>query len=162
MASTEPIDVARALNDWWRTAPFPQLKAVLQSARDFDDAAASAAEAGFELPVELDQRIEVDATSFPGGAIMPSGEGRDLWLRFFREWVEPWEELKVEASGYEQRGDQVLVDLHVEGSGISSGVPAELTMSQLWTVRNGVVVRYAAYPDRRSAEAALANLQVGG
>jgi len=53
------------------------------------------------------------------------------------------------------------VDARVTARGRLSGVPAELSVCQLWTVRDGRVVRYGVHPTHELAVAALEGPEPG-
>jgi hypothetical protein len=69
--------------------------------------------------------------------------------------VEPWEDLYLEATDYEQIGEHVLVDMRVIAKGRGSGVPIDVQVVQLFTVRAGAIVLYGVYRNREEARAAI-------
>jgi len=159
----EPLEVARELNEHWASVPFETLREALTESGDFEDSMRRFEEAGHPFPVELiSPEIEVDMSAFPGGATLPSGRGRDVFTAFFREWVEPWAGLTTEALDYEQLGERVLVEMRVRARGGVSGVATELGLTQLWTIRDGMVVRYEVFPDREQARAAIPSAEGAG
>jgi ketosteroid isomerase-like protein len=98
--------------------------------------------------------IEWDTTTM---GVWPEAEvvhGPDAVLAFFRRFLGTWDEYHAEFSDYAASGDHVVVDVHDGGRGKGSGVEVERSFTQLWTVRDGAVIRFRAYPDRASAEAA--------
>ena len=87
----------------------------------------------------------------------PEGEvrhGADGVIQFFRDWIEPWEELDIDWELHEAEGDCVLAVINMRGLGRESGVPAEMTFGQLWTYRNGRLVRMVMYHDLDEARRA--------
>ena len=51
-------------------------------------------------------------------------------------------------------GDEVVVVVFQRGVGRSSGVPVERRVGQVWTVRDGMAVRWQIFKDREEALAA--------
>jgi ketosteroid isomerase-like protein len=153
---TDPVEIARRLNDWWSATPFELLKRTIGVSDSFEDAVRRDEFADNPFPEELiSEEVELISDAFPGGAILPSGRGRDVLMAFFREWIEPWEYLSVEPQRYERIGEsEVLTEIHVEARGGASGATTELEMAQLWTVADGLLVRYAIFPDADSARSA--------
>lgn len=76
------------------------------------------------------------------------------WLEFWRTWLEPWENWWYEIGNFAEIGDCIVLDLHIKARGRGSGVPAEVTLSQVWTVRDGKIVRLAIFGSRAEALAA--------
>jgi hypothetical protein len=153
--SDDPIKVVERANAWFAGVPFAELRGAVLEEATFDAGMARLDRRGHGTIEELiDPEIELDLAGFPGGETLPSGRGRDVWFSFWREWLEPWEDLAIEHSNYEARGDLVVVDIHVSGRGGISGVEVGLEMAQLWTVRDGRVTRYAVFGERANAIAA--------
>jgi ketosteroid isomerase-like protein len=48
-------------------------------------------------------------------------------------------------------GDKVLAWIRFSGKGITSGTPVEMEQAQIWTFRDGKVVRVEEYFDRHKA-----------
>lgn len=133
---------------------------MILSADSYAEVVAGLERLGAEVHAELiDPEVEVEIGGFEGGAAIAGGGGRghQAWHRFWQEWLEPWEDLSFEPTGYEGVGDgHVLVEANITARGRLGGVPAELSVCQLWTVRDGRVVRYAVHPSREAAMEALA------
>jgi ketosteroid isomerase-like protein len=88
----------------------------------------------------------------------PEGEvrhGADGVIQFFRDWMEPWEELDLDWELHEAEGDRVLALINMRGVGRESGVPAEMTFGQIWTHRDGRFVRMVMYNDLDEARRAV-------
>ncbi len=95
----------------------------------------------------------VDPPAIPGGGTH-SGivEIRDAW----KAWGESWQSWEVIPLEMTVRGDQVLVHTQIKGVGAGSGAEVELTYWQLWTYRDGQVIRQQGFQRREQAEAAIA------
>jgi ketosteroid isomerase-like protein len=80
----------------------------------------------------------------PEGAVR---HGADSVIEFFREWAEPWDDLELDWQIHEAGADRALAIIDMRGRGRASGVPAEMRVGQLWTSRDGRVVRMEMYTD---------------
>ena len=79
--------------------------------------------------------------------------GRDGVRNYFRSWAGTWSEWHFRPERLVAIGDdQVAVDLHQRGRGRGSGVEVESRVAQLWTFRDGRVVRWEHF---RTFEEAL-------
>jgi ketosteroid isomerase-like protein len=99
----------------------------------------------------LEEDFEWVVPDHPEGAVR---HGPDGAIEFFREWAEPWEDLNVDWE-FEQAGpDAALAIIDMRGRGRGSGVPTEMRLFQLWTARDGRVVRMEMFPDLDEARRA--------
>ena len=80
----------------------------------------------------------------PEGAVR---HGADSVIEFFREWAEPWDDLELDWQIHEAGPDRALAIIDMRGRGRASGVPAEMRVGQLWSSRDGRVVRMEMYTD---------------
>jgi hypothetical protein len=110
--------VARRMNAWFSSIDFTQLRRAVVSSDDFEQAAERFRALGAP-PLEplLDSEIEVNMDSFPGGGTVTGGRGLDAFLGFWKEWLEPWEELALEEGRYEELGDHAIVEMRVTARG---------------------------------------------
>jgi uncharacterized protein len=94
----------------------------------------------------LDADIEWDTTTmtghWPEAAVV---HGRDAVLSFFRNFLGTWESYAAEFEEYIDAGDHVIALIHDRGRGKASGAAVERRFAQLWTVRDGKVVRFRAF-----------------
>ena len=80
----------------------------------------------------------------------PEGDvrhGREDVIEFFREWVEPWDDLQVNWELHPAGPDRALALIDMRGRGRESGVPTEMRFGQLWTFREGLAIRIVVYFD---------------
>jgi len=70
--------------------------------------------------------------------------GRDSFERFFRGWLESFEQFRVEPERVVQRGDQLVAVVRQTGAGRSSGVRVETRLAHVWPVADGRAVRWGA------------------
>jgi ketosteroid isomerase-like protein len=77
----------------------------------------------------------------------------------WREWLDAWEEFRVEAEEYRRLdGERVLVLVHFGGRGKTSGLEVERTQARsasLFHIHSGKVTRFVTYFDRERACADL-------
>ena len=90
------------------------------------------------------------------GAQTPDMEGRWLGLdefrTVFREYLQALSDLRIEAERIiDLSGDRVLVLSRQTARGKQSGVPIEHELGDLFTLRDGKIVRYDSYWNRAEA-----------
>ena len=89
----------------------------------------------------------------PEGAVR---HGSASVIEFFREWLEPWDDLEVDWELEEVAPGRALASIDMRGRGRGSGVPTEMHFFQLWTFRDGRVIRMELYWDEDEARRAAA------
>ena len=107
---------------------------------------------------------EVGTDAFIGGWVFdPSGtgipglgvyRGHDEIRAFFEEdWFTtfPFTEWEIHISDLVDHGDRVIGISHQQGRGASSGVAATLELANVFTLRDGQIVRVQLYRDRGEA-----------
>ena len=87
----------------------------------------------------------------PEGAVR---HGADSVIEFFRDWVEPWEDLQVDWRLEPGTADRALATIDMRGRGRDSGVPTEMSFWQVWTFRDGRAVRMEMFDDLDEAHRA--------
>jgi ketosteroid isomerase-like protein len=92
----------------------------------------------------LEDDFEWVVPDHPEGAVR---HGADSVIEFFREWAEPWDDLELDWQIHEAGPDRALAIIDMRGRGRASGVPAEVRVGQLWSFRDGRVVRMEMYSD---------------
>jgi ketosteroid isomerase-like protein len=80
--------------------------------------------------------------------------GFEGYQEFIGDWLESWDEYRVEIKGLTRNGDSVLIDLVQSGVGKESGIEFSEPFSQVLTFRDEKVVRFAIFIDRVDAERA--------
>jgi ketosteroid isomerase-like protein len=93
---------------------------------------------------DLPQDFEWVVPGFPGSQV---ARGPDATLDFFRDWIDQWEELRVDWELEQSSPDTVFAIVDMHGRGRASGVPVELRFAQIWSFREGVPVRMDFYND---------------
>jgi ketosteroid isomerase-like protein len=72
--------------------------------------------------------------------------------RFLREWSETFDDWRIEVESYHDAGGDKVVTLCVQHATFrAGGVPVEMRIGQVWTVRDGLQVRMEIYADRDEA-----------
>jgi ketosteroid isomerase-like protein len=104
------------------------------------------------LFASLDQEVLWDAETidFPDAGTS-SWRGPEGVREFFRRWVGPFDEWGVEVVEAIDVGDSVVARVHQWGRGKGSGATVEDSHWQVWTVRDGKVVRVTIRADREAA-----------
>jgi ketosteroid isomerase-like protein len=92
----------------------------------------------------LPQDFEWLVPGFPGDQAARGPEGT---LEFFRDWIDQWEDLRVDWEFEQRSPDAVVALVDMRGRGRASGVPVELHFAQVWSFRKGVPVRMVYYGD---------------
>jgi ketosteroid isomerase-like protein len=87
----------------------------------------------------------------PEGAVR---HGADSVIEFFRDWVEPWEDLQVDWRLEPGTAGRALATIDMRGRGRDSGVPTEMSFWQVWTFRDGRAVRMEMFDDLDEAHRA--------
>jgi ketosteroid isomerase-like protein len=100
-----------------------------------------------------DPEVEWDVSGAEG---MPSDLaqvylGHEGMLTYWRRWLEAWKDLQYEIQDVRGAGDEVVV-LNQRQRGRHSGILTELPpFAQVFTFREGKVVRMRAFPNHESA-----------
>jgi ketosteroid isomerase-like protein len=93
---------------------------------------------------DLDDDFEWVVPGHPEGDVRHGPQGV---IEFFREWVEPWDELEVDWELHPAGPESALALIDMRGRGRESGVPTEMRFAQLWTFRGGRAIRMVVYFD---------------
>ena len=105
------------------------------------------AEGDFTAGPELfDPAIEfVLSVEFPDTGTYRGPEAISAYMVGF---LEPWQRLTIAAEEVTDAGEQVVAEVLQSGVGAGSGVPASVRYFQVWTFRDGRVVRLENHRDR--------------
>jgi uncharacterized protein len=78
--------------------------------------------------------------------------GHDGVREFWRSWTGTWDDFDFHLErAVDAGGDCVVASIHQVGRGRGSGVGVEQRFGQVWTVRNGRIVRFCAFPTFEAA-----------
>jgi ketosteroid isomerase-like protein len=93
---------------------------------------------------------DVELTSVEAG---PS-RGRDAVRENFERWTSAWEEPEATAEEIIDAGDRVVVVAYFRARGRGSGVEVDARFYDVYTLRDGKIVRVDEFSDRAEALAA--------
>jgi ketosteroid isomerase-like protein len=97
-----------------------------------------------------------DATSDVVWNPVEAGElqGYEQVRAYFAEWEDVWDDYDMEAEEIRALGTKVVVTFRFRGRGKGSGVPIDQRTYNVYTVRDGKIMRVDEYADRAALEAA--------
>jgi ketosteroid isomerase-like protein len=81
--------------------------------------------------------------------------GHDGVAAAFRDWFDAFEEFSIEPEDRIAHGDRVLVPVRQRARGKGSGLEIEERFYQLFTLRDGMVLRFEEYSEEADALRAL-------
>lgn len=76
---------------------------------------------------------------FPIQGFEPGHRGIEA---FIDDQVEQFEGWAIEPEDYVRNGDRVAILVRQRGRGRASGIEIEIRVAQIWTIRDGLVVRF--------------------
>jgi ketosteroid isomerase-like protein len=103
----------------------------------------------------VDPGIEFDASRI--GDLIPDiaevYHGHEGVLTYWRRWFEAWDDLEFEIEDVRETGDEVVVLIRNQRQrGRSTGIWTDLPpYAQVFTMRDGRLVRWRTFPDQESA-----------
>jgi ketosteroid isomerase-like protein len=77
--------------------------------------------------------------------------GREGVAATFRDWFETFDDFRMEPEDFIVSGDQVLVPMRQRARGKGSGLQIDERFYQLYTVRDGMIIRFDEYSDEDRA-----------
>jgi ketosteroid isomerase-like protein len=80
----------------------------------------------------------------PEGAVR---HGPEAVIEFFRDWIEPFDDHRVDWQIEEVAPGRALAQVKVAGRGHGSGAPVEMQFAQLWTFSGRTAKRMVLYYD---------------
>ena len=95
--------------------------------------------------------LDASSTGIPGLGVYRGYD--EVKAVLDEDWFQafPLGEWEIEVGELIDAGDQVFAMSHQRGRGASSGVGAELALANIFTLRDGVIVRVDLYSDRAKA-----------
>jgi len=78
-------------------------------------------------------------------------KGRNELRAFWEEWLENWQEYRVEPYEFVEAGDEILVRSGQRGRGKLSGIEVDQDLFQVFRIRDGKFVEYRIYAERAEA-----------
>jgi ketosteroid isomerase-like protein len=80
-----------------------------------------------------------------------SVHGHNGLRRYFRRWMEAWDEFHLSPTEFLDAGDYVFVGAALNGRGRGSGVEVKMEGWQVWLIRGERATRCEEYNDRAEA-----------
>lgn len=114
--------------------------------------AAARGDAGGVLAL-YDPDVELDSSRAALGRLV-GGEvyhGHNGVRRFYRAYDEAWEHIDHDIQELIDAGDPVVSIVNIRARGRASGVEVELSMSGVWTIREGRIARVVFFSSRDAA-----------
>ena len=109
---------------------------------------------GFEAYTQGDLSAAV-ANHDPDVVYNPAEEppvaGRDAVRAYIERWEEPWDDYVAQAEEFFDAGDHVVVTFHVRARGRASGAEVDARSYQVYSLREGQLVRMDEYMTRDEA-----------
>ena len=82
---------------------------------------------------------------------MATHRGIDAIRAQFARWYDAYPDLRVEPQEAKSSGDRVFLWVRFSGHGGGSGVPIDMQLAHVWTLRDGKAARVVEYFDRAEA-----------
>jgi len=95
-----------------------------------------------------------DMSTFVGWPEQQEYHGVEGARQFLAEWTAPFEQWRIEQEQVIDAGEHVVVILHQRGRHRTTGMPVDMRLAQVFTVRDGLQVRMEMYADPEEALAA--------
>jgi ketosteroid isomerase-like protein len=100
---------------------------------------------------EYDPDVEWNMEGYLNWPGKRSYRGVEGVREFFSDWLRDFDDFQADALDPLDLGDRVLFTVHDRASGKGSGVPIERYHAQVWTFRDGKVVKIEVFDSRESA-----------
>jgi ketosteroid isomerase-like protein len=94
---------------------------------------------------------EVELQEWPAAPDPRTYRGPEGIRKALDSWFEAWEWMQVEIENIEEAGDRILVTAHQRAKGRGSAVEVEIDTSNVYTFRDGKVIRIQLFTDRDPA-----------
>ena len=83
--------------------------------------------------------------------IEPHYEGVEGARRFLREWTEPFDEWRIEVEDLRDAGEKVVAICRQHARARTSGLPVDMRLAMVFTLRDGLETRMEMYADVAAA-----------
>lgn len=91
-----------------------------------------------------------------GEGLAPKGKGPAGLVSAWREWLEPWENYRVEVEDFIDVGDgRVVAMIHDRGRMRGSDAEVDIISAAIWTIRGAQIARIEFFTHRDLALAAV-------
>jgi ketosteroid isomerase-like protein len=95
-----------------------------------------------------------DMSNFHGWPEQQVYEGAEGARAFMTEWLDAWEDWRLEVEALHDAGDRVVALVHQRARSKAGGMPVEMSFAMVFTIRDGRQARMEMYSDRDEALAA--------
>jgi len=99
----------------------------------------------------LDPDVVWDSTELGVPDVADVVHGPAGVIDFFRRWLSAWSDFAWETSNFEVRGDDVIYDVHITARSRKTKLPLDQYVTHRMTIRNGKLVAWRLFVDRRDA-----------
>jgi ketosteroid isomerase-like protein len=99
----------------------------------------------------LDPDIEWDISGYPLPEFPERGRGRDAFVGHITTYWSRWNDYAQAVDEMIDAGDEIVVVLHEQARLRNSDKVVERNVTAVWTVRDGVRIRFRAFGDRDDA-----------
>jgi len=83
--------------------------------------------------------------------IQPEYKGADGMRQFLREWTEPFDSWRIDVEDLLDAGEHVVAICVQHGRAKASGLPVDMRLAMVFTVRDGLQTRMEMYADPAEA-----------
>jgi ketosteroid isomerase-like protein len=101
----------------------------------------------------LDPAVVWDSTELGFPDVADVVHGPAAVIDFFRRVLSAWRDFGWETSNFEVHGDDVVYDVHITARSRETNLPLDQHLTHRMTIRNGKLVAWRAFLDRRDAMA---------
>ena len=99
----------------------------------------------------LDEDITWDLGGNPPPDFHETYVGRDAVIEASRRYWGTWEDYSLDPDELIDAGTSVVVVVHERGRGKGSGAPFDRRWAQVWTFREGRIIRWELFQDKAEA-----------
>jgi ketosteroid isomerase-like protein len=92
-----------------------------------------------------------DMSTFRNWPERQTYEGIEGARQFMADWLEAWEDWRLELEQLLDAGDHVVAFVRQRGRSKATGLSVDMHFAQVWTFRDGAQVRMRMYSDRAEA-----------
>jgi ketosteroid isomerase-like protein len=104
------------------------------------------------IPIEAyAEDVQWDLSAYPLVDLPNRGSGRDNLLETFARYLSGWRNYRPEVREYIDAGENVVVVLHETAGIAGSDADIERDVFQVWTLRDGRVVKWRVFETREEA-----------
>ena len=88
-----------------------------------------------------------DMSNFDGWPEQQVYEGVEGARKFLAEWTAAWDDWELELDALHDAGDTVVALIRQRGRSKVAGMPVDMSLAQVWTLRDGKETRMDMYSD---------------